>query len=170
VSRAEESRAPLLVLALGNRLLHDDAAGLELLELLRADLSADPRLQLVDGGTLGLSLLGLLEERRAVLVLDAVDLDLRPGACFASRDPMARAAARGMGAHGSNASELLALAELCGRLPERAELVGVQVERVATGIGLTPAVRAGVAAAREVALERVADLLEAIGEAQPCTS
>jgi hydrogenase maturation protease len=136
--------APVLVLGVGNRLLRDDAVGLELLALARADYASDPRVELVDGGTQGLNLLGRLEGRRALVLLDAVDIDLAPGDVSVASDPAALVARRGIGAHGGNVSELLAMAIFTGNVPERVALIGVQVERVTTGIGLSDSVRAGV--------------------------
>ena len=62
-------RPPFLVLGLGNPLLSDDGVGLELLRALESELAGDSRFELVDGGTLGVALVGLFEGRRGVLLL-----------------------------------------------------------------------------------------------------
>ena len=71
--------APVLVLALGNLLLTDDGAGLRLLERLSAGGEARGDVEFIDGGTCGLALLPYLERRRAVLILDAMQLGAAPG-------------------------------------------------------------------------------------------
>ena len=55
-------RTGILVLGLGNVLLGDDGLGAAAVARLEAEYSVPPDVQLADGGTLGLSLLGLLTE------------------------------------------------------------------------------------------------------------
>jgi len=114
---------PLLVLGLGNRLLRDDGLGLELLARLAPQLASDPRVELLDGGTQGLALLHRLEDRAALLVLDAVALGSEPGAVHHIAGCGRIAAHRSGGAHEGNAGELLAVARLVGDLPEVVEVV-----------------------------------------------
>lgn len=151
-----EPRAPLLVLGLGNLLLGDDGAGLTLLEELRRERGGDARLEFVDGGTQGLALLGLIEERRALLVLDAVALRSRPGSVHHLRDPLRQASEAGATAHESSAGSLLAAARLLGVLPERVEIVGIEPAELSTRIGLSRAV----AQALPRALERAEGVLD----------
>ena len=78
----EEDRgaAPVLVLAVGNILLGDDGCGQRVLaELATVRARWGSAVELVDGGTQGMALLGLLSGRRAVVVLDAVRLGAAPG-------------------------------------------------------------------------------------------
>lgn len=148
--RAEhEERAPLLVLGLGNLLLGDDGAGLALLEELRRERGHAAQLEFVDGGTQGLALLGLVEGRRALLVLDAVALHAPPGSVHHLRDPLRQAAEAGSTAHESSASSLLAAARLLDVLPERVEIVGIEPGELSTRIGLSRAVREALPRARE---------------------
>jgi hydrogenase maturation protease len=75
-----EERAPsTLVLGLGNLLCGDDGLGIAALERLRTRYDVPPEVALVDGGTLGLSLLPTLEDADAVWILDAVSADAPPG-------------------------------------------------------------------------------------------
>ena len=60
----------VLVLGLGNPLMGDDGAGLAALECIRRDFEFGRNLELEDGGTLGLSLLPIVEDCAALLVLD----------------------------------------------------------------------------------------------------
>jgi len=172
--------APILVLGLGNLLLRDDGVGLELLRRLaerHSEREAAVDVDFVDGGTQGVALLGQLDERRAVLVLDAVSVDANgPGEVAVVRDPLAHPTARGMGAHGANASGLLASAQLLGQLPPRAVVVGVGPDVLETGIGLSPRVSAALPDALSRAEEILAELCEDVVRerepaqgAAPCT-
>jgi len=136
-----ERPAPVLVLALGNLLLEDDGLGPVLLEELRGALAGDDRVELVDGGTQGLALLGLLEGREAVLLLDAVALGDLAGTVHECAEPLALACRRGVTAHEGNAGELLSAADLCGLLPPVVHLLGVEPARTRTGVGLSAEVR-----------------------------
>lgn len=135
------NRRPVLVLAVGNLLLQDDAAGIEMLAALhRREWGED--VEFVDGGTQGLALLGQLSERNIVIVLDAVTLGDKPGAIHLLRedDLDLLRARKSSTSHESNALELLALARLVGINPE-VVVVGIEPESVRTGIGLSASVR-----------------------------
>ena len=74
-----ETRAPVLVLGLGNLLLQDDGVGLKLLEAVSDSEPFGEEVEFVDGGTQGLALLGYLGGRKLTLILDAVGLGQAPG-------------------------------------------------------------------------------------------
>ena len=144
---------PVLALGVGNSLLSDDGAGLILLERLRAAASWPDWVEWVDGGTQGIALLGVLSGRRAVLILDAVQLGARAGSVHVlGMDQLRRfqgpAAAT---AHEGNALQLLATAEFTGDLPAWVRVVGIEPDSIRTGIGLTPAVADALPAALESA-------------------
>ena len=74
----------ITVLALGNLLRRDEGLGIRALQRLEAGYLVPETVQAVDGGTLGLELLSLVEDTTHLLVLDALWLraswDLRsPG-------------------------------------------------------------------------------------------
>jgi hydrogenase maturation protease len=160
---------PLLVLGLGNRLLSDDGFGLALLASLRRRYGHLRELEFVDGGTLGTALLGRLEGRRGLLILDAVS-DRLPGRVLRVDDPLSRPAPHAIGGHGANASGLLAAALLTGDLPEHVVVVGAAPESLRTGIGLSPTLQAALPAALELAEAALAELRTRLEEERLCTS
>lgn len=141
--------APVLVLGIGNPLLGDDGAGLALLAELAA--APDPLTEYVDGGTQGLALLGHIAGRSALVILDAVAAGAAPGTVHVFRGPEALALAGGRSstAHESNAGELLGAAALLGQLPEEVVVIGIEPERLETGIGLSDTVQRAAPAAVE---------------------
>ena len=155
--------SPVMVLGVGNSLLSDDGAGLVLLEQLRAAGGWPEFVEWVDGGTQGIALLGVLSGRRAVLILDAVELGARPGSVHVlGMDQLRRFQGRApTTAHEGNALQLLATAEFTGDLPEWGRVVGVEPESIRTGIGLSPSVEA----ALPEALERAREALNAASRA-----
>lgn len=74
-----KDRISLLVLGLGNVLLGDDGLGAATLACIEKEYVVPPGVRLEDGGTLGLSLLGLIADSDNVILVDAVRVDAPPG-------------------------------------------------------------------------------------------
>lgn len=149
--------APILVLGVGNQLLMDDGVGLELLRLVQAQRAWQNIVEFVDGGTQGLALLGVLDGRSHVLILDAISArgDSPAPGTIHDIDAGVSRATKSTSAHGSSVNELLGVAKLMGAMPAEVRLVGIEPEIVRTGIGLSDAVRQAVPEATRVAFERL---------------
>jgi hydrogenase maturation protease len=147
-------RKPILVLGVGNLLLRDDGAGLELLSRLRrhADEWGDA-VEFVDGGTGGLTLLGEVSGRRAVVVLDAVRTGAEAGTVHVLRtnDLLTFGRGRASTAHESNATELFRISELLGERAEELVAIGIEPDVIETGIGLSKRVDAAIEEAVDAA-------------------
>lgn len=156
--------APILVLGVGNQLLMDDGVGLELLRLVEAQRADLQNIEFIDGGTQGLALLGVLDGRSHVLILDAIaprgDAPA-PGTIY-DIDASTSRATKSASAHGSSVNELLGVARLMGAMPAEVRLVGVEPEIVRTGIGLSDAVRQAVPKAARVACERLDSMAKSV--------
>lgn len=147
----------VLVLGLGNLLLTDDGLGLRLCELLAesGEFATHP-VEFVDGGTQGMALLGRLENRSAIVILDAVGLGAPAGTLHVLRGAELERlrAHRATTAHEGNALELLQTAQLLGETLGPVTVVGIEPGTVCTGIGLTreveEALPGALAAARTV--------------------
>jgi len=128
---------PILVLGVGNALLGDDGAGLLLLSELALDHEDwGDGVEFLDGGTQGLALLDRIADRRALLVLDAVALGAEPGTVHVL-NRWNRSDVRASTAHESNVAELLQTSTLLGECPHHVTIVGIEPERIATGIGIS---------------------------------
>ena len=150
--------APILVLGLGNQLLSDDGVGPVLLEELAASAIPWPSdVEFLDGGTQGLALLGHLSGRQALIIVDALHTGAPPGTVhrLTLNELRELSAGRAHSAHEGNAGELLAAAQLIGELPDRLFVVGIEPERIVTGVGLSDAVQQ----ALPPALDQIACLL-----------
>ncbi len=154
---------PAVVLGVGNVLLHDDGVGVRVVEALRSAAVRDPGTlpdgtRLVDGGTLGLELLRTVEGSRAVLIVDAVDLDQQPGTvCVLGRDRLEQLD-QGDGSIRGGVGELLAVGRLMDWLPVSIALVGVQVADTGLGVGLSEEVEAAVPRAVTVVRRELREL------------
>jgi hydrogenase maturation protease len=72
----------ILVLGVGNVLLRDEGVGIRVLRELEARFDFWPNVRLVDGGVLGLSLMGTMMEADQVIVIDAVRGGDEPGTLY----------------------------------------------------------------------------------------
>lgn len=145
----------LVILGLGNILLGDDGIGVVALHALaRAVDQADPRVSLVDGGTLGLSLLDYLEADSTLIIIDAVRADHPPGTVVVLEgEDVARAAAARLSVHQVGVADLLDAAHLLGRTPRRTVLCGVVPRSITLSVERTPEVEASLPALLAAVLE-----------------
>ena len=134
---------PLRIIGVGNPLMADDGLGIVAAERLAA-LDWPEGVEVLDGGTGGLTLLDLLAGARGVILLDAVAMGAAPGTLrrFTGAElERLPAEAPGLSLHGSGLAGVLALARELGGLPPLV-LYGVEPARVELGLGLSPAVAA----------------------------
>jgi hydrogenase maturation protease len=151
----------ILVLGIGNILNTDEGVGVEAINRLRAVYGEEPDgFELLDGGTLGLNLLPLVDDASHLLVIDAVDAGAPPGTIVELENeaiPMFNGSK--LSEHQLTFSEVLGLAMLRKTLPQDLVLLGVQPDDLKLHIGLS----AVVDAAMPQLLERVAARLERWG-------
>ena len=159
-----------IVLGLGNILNRDEGLGVQALKVLGGRLGPQSKIELLDGGVLGLDLLPLVEECSHLLILDAVNTNRTPGTVVElTREQIPLYFGIKMSQHQVTFQEVLALASIRGKLPTSLHLIGVQPADLSMGLELSPEVAA---ALPEVA-ERAADMLSEWGlldEAPDATS
>ncbi len=71
----------VVVMGLGNLLWADEGFGIRVAERLYARYHWPEEVEIVDGGTQGLNLLGYVEQASHLLLLDAIDYGWRRAAC-----------------------------------------------------------------------------------------
>jgi len=154
-----DAGAGILVLGVGNVLWADEGFGPAAVVRLQASDSLPTGVEALDGGTQGLYLLPLVQSARHLLVFDAVDFGREPGQIVVLRDAEIPAffGQRPMSLHQTAFTDVLAAAELTGRMPEKITLVGVQLENIDDwGGGLTPAVAGAMDDALRIGLDELA--------------
>jgi hydrogenase maturation protease len=131
----------VIVLGLGNVLLGDDGVGVLAVNALLRDHQAPPGVRILDGGTLGLALLELLDADAGLVLVDAVADDAPAGTLVRHEgEAIGEAVASLLSPHQFGVADLLGAARLLSRYPERVVLLGVVPEAIKLGIGLTPPV------------------------------
>ena len=136
-------RTSLLVLGLGNVLLQDDGVGSAAVAQLLERFHAPAGVRVLDGGTLGLSLLPYFDEADAVVLVDAVRADGSPGTLVRlDGDEVGPAVATRLSPHQVGVADLLDGARWLDRYPRHVVLLGIVPQSIDLGLGLSPAVRA----------------------------
>lgn len=150
-----------LVLGLGNLLMNDDAAGLRAVYALQEKYPDRENFQIVDGGTLGLDLLGHVAWADKLLLLDAIDIKVAPGTvALIEGDDIAPIVTGRISPHQVNLKDLLEAAELIGDRPAEVDLLGIQYASIAMEMTLSPAVEQGLAKLIDEAESRIRRFLQ----------
>ncbi len=142
---AREKPIGVLVLGLGNVLLSDDGLGAAAVARLARGWRIPDGVRLEDGGTLGLSLLGLLSDAEQVIIVDAVRTDDSPGSLVRIDGAEVIDAVRDrLSVHQVGVADLLDAARLIGRYPAGVTLVGLVPETFDLAVARSPAVERGI--------------------------
>ncbi len=137
-------RVPLLILGLGNVLCGDDGLGAAAVWRIHADYELPAGVEVLDGGTLGLSLLPWLEDAERVILVDAIQADALPGSPVRlTGEDVGPAVALRLSPHQVGVSDLLDAARWRDRLPRELILLGLVPETLGVSVELSPVVRAG---------------------------
>jgi len=132
------------VIGLGSPLMGDDGVGLVALERLREEFDLPAGVELVDGGTWGMSLLPMIEDAQHLLFIDAINTGAVPGSVIVlQRDQIPRYLEMKVSPHQVDLRDVLAVAELRGTLPKQTIAVGLQPARVEMFVGLSPTLEHG---------------------------
>jgi hydrogenase maturation protease len=132
----------VLVVGLGNVLLRDDGLGVRAIEALEHDYVLPAEVRVLDGGTLGLALLGELAAASSVVLVDAVARSGDPPGALvrltgADVEPAVRFR---LSPHQVGVADLLDALRLVDRMPRSVALLGLTPATIELGTELSPAV------------------------------
>lgn len=157
------ARGRVLILGIGNLLWADEGFGVRAADHLHQhwQFDADDGVVVMDGGTQGIYLLEHIERADVLVILDAIDYGLEPGTLKLIEDDAVPnyLGAKKVSLHQTGFQEVLAMAEMLGRSPERILLSGVQPKQIEDyGGSLHPVVQASVEPAAAAAIEWLAGI------------
>jgi hydrogenase maturation protease len=154
-----------LVLALGNPLLGDEGVGLRALQALASAADLSPSVELLDGGTAGLSLVPRLRAADRVLILDAISAGRPPGTVMQlDGEELRREGYAKMSPHQIGLEDILSASRLAVG-PEEVVVLGVEPESLGLGVGLSASVENALGALVSAALRQLREW-----EKDECTS
>ena len=152
-----EQGVATVVLGVGNPLLTDEGTGVAALRMLTDQWDFEPPVELIDGGTWGLSLLPAVESADRLLIVDAIDVAAVPGTQITlEREQLPRLFAHKLSPHQIDLREVLALAELRGKLPGETVALGIQPASLEWSAELSPTIQREMPALLQRVLERLA--------------
>jgi len=138
-------------MGIGNTLLQDDGVGVHVTEHFKTTQEMDSAISIIDGGTIGLSLLPEIEDADAVIIVDASEIGERPGTMriFRNREIDHLLSSKRRTVHEVALADLFAAAEIRGRSPGKRVLIAIQPASTETGLDPTPEVKASIPLACE---------------------
>lgn len=143
--RLMDGPAKILILGVGNLLLSDEGAGIQVIERLQERYDLPAEVQALDGGTLGMDLLYYLEGVDCLLIVDAVETGEPPGTLIRlAGDKVPAFLSVKISPHQVGVPDMLFAAKLKGCAPQDIVLWGVQPGSLDIGLELSPAVAAQV--------------------------
>ena len=129
-----------IILGIGNLLNRDEGVGIHAIRALQRK-SAIGDFEIIDGGTLGLNLLPLVEEASHLIVLDAIDAHKEPGTLIELPSEQVPLFSNiKLSQHQLSFQEVLGLAQVRGYLPQHLTLIGVQPVDLEIGVDLSSTV------------------------------
>lgn len=145
-----------LILGLGNPLLGDEGIGGRVIEELRG-LELPAGVELADGGTAGLGLIGLMEGYQRVIIVDAADMGRPPGHVvrFTPSEVQFKTAEAPLSLHQIGLGEALVVAEALEMAPAELIIIGIQPGRIEAGVGLSPEVEGAIPQAIRMVLDEL---------------
>ncbi|MEE4638491.1 MAG: HyaD/HybD family hydrogenase maturation endopeptidase [Wenzhouxiangella sp.] len=149
----------VLVIGIGNSLMTDDGAGVHVIERLQAAGLPD-HVELIDGGTLGFTLLESVECARRLIVVDAAQLEAAPGVVEVFENAAMDAYlsnCRRSSVHEVNLMDVMSAAKFRGTMPPNYALVGIQPATVDWGSEPTEAVARGVEEATSIIIDMLTE-------------
>ena len=147
------NRRPTLIMGIGNLVLQDEGFGVHAIRRLAENPEQIPEgVDLLDGGTAGLHLMGNLQNYERLIVIDAA-LDGNPTGTVRRLRPNYGDFPPLVTAHEIGLKDVLEALEITGFCPDT-ELIVVSVEKYTSlGTELSPAVEAALPTACTMALE-----------------
>ena len=145
-----------LILGLGNPLLGDEGIGVWVVEELK-ELDLPAGVELADGGTAGLGLIGLMEGYQRVIFVDAADMGRPPGHVvrFTPSEVQFKTAEAPLSLHQIGLGEALVVAEALEMAPAELIIIGIQPGRIEEGVGLIPEVEGAIPQAIRMVLDEL---------------
>jgi hydrogenase maturation protease len=156
-------------LGIGNTLLSDEGAGIQVLDHLREHYPDLADVTLLDGGTLSFTLLPYIEDAAHLIVVDAAELGAAPGTIEvfhgAAMDRFAGRPRRSV--HEVSLADLLAISHLTGTLPQDRALFAIQAQHIDWGTQLSEPLEAALPRVARQLVELVAQWSSRLPSARP---
>jgi hydrogenase maturation protease len=146
MTEASSQQPQITILGIGNILLTDEGFGVRVIEKLFDEYEFPDHVAVVEGGVLGIHLLGTLSKADHLIVVDAVKNKQPPGTLYRlEKDELPERILMKNSLHQTDFLETLTLCEMIDKAPQTIVVLGAEPEDIVThSVELTPAVAAQV--------------------------
>jgi hydrogenase maturation protease len=152
-----EPRLRTVVLGIGNTILSDEGVGVHAAMALSSAYEIPADVDVIDGGTAGMELLGPLTGIDLLVVLDAVKSGRAPGSVVTLTGSEVPVFFRSkLSPHQISICDVLAGLEFSGEAPKDLVLIGCEPESLELGLEMTPTVAAQVPEMVRIAVSEMA--------------
>ena len=150
----------VLILGLGDILLQDEGVGVRVVEQLQRQYRISGAVEVLDGGTAGMSLLEHIRNRDHLIVVDAVRTGQAPGTVITLNGEEVPAFFQSrVSPHQMGLADTLAVLDLMGEKPADVTVIGVEPQDLDVGLELSDLVSTRVGEL----VERLARKIRALG-------
>jgi hydrogenase maturation protease len=137
-----QDKQKVTVIGIGNTLYTDEGVGIHILPLLYEALAEDSDVEIIEGSTDGIRLLGPVEDTDQLILLDSINGGRPPGSIYTvEQEDIPAYCNVKMSVHQLGFQEVLFAARIRERLPSRMVLFGIQPASLEFGIGLSDTVQ-----------------------------
>jgi hydrogenase maturation protease len=139
----DDERSPaIMILGIGNILFSDEGFGIRVIEKIQEMYQFDDNIQVIDGGVLGINLLGVISKPDHLIVVDAIRNRGNPGDLYRLEGDCIPERIRAKNSlHQIDFLEALTLCQALDKVPQTV-ILGVEPEDIETlSTELTPATR-----------------------------
>jgi hydrogenase maturation protease len=134
-----------LILGVGNILLTDEGIGVRAAEYLMQNYTYPNNVSILDGGTMGMELLGYITETDILIILDAIGANQEAGSLIIMQDDEIPAFfASKLSPHQVGIADVLGAARLLGKMPQITWLLGLVPQSLALQAELSPNIAAAI--------------------------
>jgi hydrogenase maturation protease len=146
MTELSSDQSQITILGIGNILLTDEGFGVRVIEKLFEQYDFPDNVAIVDGGVLGIHLLGTLSKTRHLIVVDAVKNKQAPGTLYRlEKEELPERILMKNSLHQTDFLETLTLCQMIDKSPETIVVLGAEPEDIEThSVELTPVVAARV--------------------------
>ncbi len=128
-----------LILGVGNILLQDEGIGVRIVEELQRRFAWPDDIELLDGGTAGISLLDTFVGKKQVLIIDAIRSDKPVGTVIKlENDAVPAFFSHHLTPHQLGISDILGALTLTDQRPEQLVLLGIVPKSLELTVSLSP--------------------------------
>jgi hydrogenase maturation protease len=159
-----------VILGIGNIILSDEGVGVRAAEALSAAYEIPADVEVIDGGTTGMELLGPLTGVDLLVVLDAIKAGRAPGTVVTltgSEVPVFFCSR--LSPHQISICDVLAGLEFSGEAPKDLVLIGCEPDSLELGLELTPMIAAQIPEMVRIAVAELARRGVRLAAKAPCT-